>query len=210
MLACALNLDDAALVGAHEVQVNVGMAVLGVVEVKKRPAVHNTGRDRGDLAGKGQAVELVAAHEAHERIVQRDPRARDGCRARAAVGLDHVAVDGDGNLAELLHAHDAAQASADEALDLHAATLARAVLALRPARRRRGEHGVLGGDPTAAVARAAPLGHSLLDGRAAQDARVAELGEARPGGGLDHVVGELDGAHLVHGAAKAALAMLVG
>ena len=124
--------------------------------------------------------------------------------------LDHVAVDGDGDLAELLHAHDAAQASADEALNLHAAALARAVLALRPARRRRGEHGVLGGDPTAAVARAAPLGHPLLDGRAAQDARVAELGEARPGGGLDHVVGELDRPHLVHGAAKAALAMLVG
>ena len=50
-------------------------------------------------------------------IVQRDPAAGDRRGARAAVGLDDVAVDGDLPLAERLEIDDGAQRAADQPLD---------------------------------------------------------------------------------------------
>ena len=50
--------------------------------------------------------------------MQRDPGAGDGGGARAAIGLEHVAIDDDLLLAERGEVGDGAERAADQALDL--------------------------------------------------------------------------------------------
>ena len=71
------------------------------------------------------------AHQRIDRVDQRDVAAGDGRGARAAVGLQHVAVDGDRALAERLQIDHGAQRTADQALDLQRAA---ALLAASPLR----------------------------------------------------------------------------
>ena len=61
---------------------------------------------------------------------QRDVAARDRGRARAAVGLQNVAVDRDRVLAERIAVDDGAQAAADEPLNLERAAALRAARSL--------------------------------------------------------------------------------
>ena len=69
----------------------------------------------------GIGADDVARLHPGEAVVQRHPAAGDRGGARAAVGLDHVAVDGDLALAERLEIDHGAQAAADQALDLDGA-----------------------------------------------------------------------------------------
>src|SRR3974390_2128068 len=75
--------------------------------------------------------------------------AGDRGRARAAVGLQHVAVDRDRALAERLHVDHRAQAAADQPLDLLRAPALPAARGLAGAARmgRTRQHAVLGRNP---------------------------------------------------------------
>ena len=97
-----LHLDEPAVAGHHDVHVDVGGRVLGVVEVEQRLAVDDADRDGRDRAG-----ERLREAEAVERALRRDVRAADRRAARAAVGLEHVAVEPDRPLAERLEVDDA-------------------------------------------------------------------------------------------------------
>ena len=66
----------------------------------------------------GCAPSVPAGDEPRARVVQRDVAAADRRGARAAVGLEHVAVDGDLHLAHRREVGDRAQRPADQALDL--------------------------------------------------------------------------------------------
>ena len=66
----------------------------------------------------GARVELALVDEPRARQRERDVAAGDRRAARAAVGLEHVAVDVDRALAERLEVDDAAQRAADQPLDL--------------------------------------------------------------------------------------------
>src|SRR5262245_28472714 len=99
-LARALHLDEAALAGHHHVHVHVGAGILDIVEVDARVALHEADRDRSDRVLERGPRELVLVREPHERIVQRHERAVDRGGARAAIGLEHVAVERDRALAE--------------------------------------------------------------------------------------------------------------
>ena len=137
------------------------------------------------------------------------PRARaratrgsgDGGGACASVGLEDVAVEDDGALAEGFHVDHAAEAAPDEALDLvgAAADLAALGLAGGAGEGGAGEHAVLGGDPAAAGV-AEPAGDALLDGGVAEDAGVAGFDEDGALGHGDVVGGDADGAEGVGGA----------
>ena len=85
---------------------------------------------------------------------KRDKRAGNGSGARAAVGLDHVAIEPHGALAESLQIGDRAQRAADHALNFERAS--RLASARRFARRalfgRARQHAVLAGDPAFAGA----------------------------------------------------------
>ena len=77
-----------------------GLGILGVVEVEHRRALAHAAGDGGDLAGDRVGRELAVLDQALEGEVQRHPGAGDGGGARAAVGLQHVAVDVDLALAQ--------------------------------------------------------------------------------------------------------------
>ena len=74
---------------------------------------------------------------------------RDRGRARPAVGLEDVAIDDDGRLAERGQIGHAPERTADEPLDLvgPARDLSRRPLPGRPLLRGAGKHGVFGGHP---------------------------------------------------------------
>ena len=99
----------------------------------------------------GSPLHHLARLHPGDAVVQRDPGAGDRGGAGAAVGLDHVAIDGDLPLAERRQVDDGAQAAADQALDLDraAALLAGRGLAPRALRGGARQHAVFGGDPAA-------------------------------------------------------------
>ena len=111
--------------GHHEIGVGLGGGVLGIVEVEHRRAVVDAAGDGGDLVAQrvracSMSRDFIQARQSR----QRDPGAGDRGRAGAAIGLDHVAVDGDLAFAERLQVDDGAQRAADQALDfLRAAAL---------------------------------------------------------------------------------------
>ena len=97
-------------------------------------------------------------------------------RARAAVGLNDVAIDPDRALAEPLELHHRAERSADEPLNFlrAAADLALRRFARRPRRGRARQHAVFGRHP--ALARVAQKWrNAILDRRGADHFRAARL-----------------------------------
>ena len=142
-----------------------------------------------------------------DRVGQRDVRAGDRGGAGAAVGLEDVAVEDDGVLAERLVVDDRAQRAADQPADLVGAAADPALdrLAVGAGVGGGGEHRVLRGDPAQAGA-LAPARHALGGGGGAQHPGPAELDEHRAGGVVEPVAGDRDRAELVVGPAVAARA----
>src|SRR5712692_2173640 len=108
-----LHLDEAVVAGHHDVHVDLRRRVFYVVEVEQRDAFDDPDRDRGYGAGQ-----RLAEPEPLERAARRDVRAGDRRAARAAVGLQHVAVQVDRALAQRLEVGDGTDRAADQALDL--------------------------------------------------------------------------------------------
>ena len=114
------------------------------------------------------------------RVVRGDERAGDAGRARAAVGLDHVAVDVQRARAELFEIEHRAQRAADQTLDfLGAAGLfaARSFAIVAGVGRAR-QHAVFGCEPALAAV-AQETGHRLGDARRADHFGVAEFDQHR-------------------------------
>ena len=84
-------------------------------------------------AGGTAAPEAVAAGQTPARRASASAihAARNACSARAAVGLEHVAIERDGPLAQRVEVHDRPQAPAQEPLDLDAAAVGFAVAVAR-------------------------------------------------------------------------------
>src|SRR5262249_54817689 len=184
--------------------------VLGIIEIEYRRPVEDAARDRRDVVAQRFADHHLAGLHPADAVVQRDPGARDRGRARAAVGLDHVAIDGDLALAERREIDHGAQAAADQALDLDgaAALLAGRGLAPGPLQGGARQHAVFRRDPAARLA-LEPGRQPVLERRRHQHVRVAELHEARPFGIFYDATLECDGAKLVGlSAARAHLAGL--
>jgi hypothetical protein len=201
-LGGALHLDERAAILHDDVHVGLRRGVLEVVEVEHRHAAADADRHGGDLAVQRRSRERAAADQRVAGVGERDIAAGDRGGARAAVGLQHVAVEGDGALAERGEVDDRAQAAADEALDLlgAAALLALGRLARRARMRGARQHAVFGGDPALALA-AQEARHAILDRRGAEHARVAELHQHRALGMAREAALEADRAQLVGRAA---------
>jgi len=200
-----LHFDETAAVVHHHVHVGVAVRILGVIEVEHGEAVVNADRHRGDGAEDGVALDRVALRQRRYSVYERHIGARDGGRARAAVGLDHVAVQRDDALAERGAVHAGAQRAPDEALDLHGAPALAAArgFALGAVGGGAGQHAVFGGDPALALA-AKPRRHAFLDGRGAQHLGVAEGNQHGALGVAGVMAFDADGAQLVGGASAGA------
>ena len=181
-----LGLDETSVGGHDDVHIDFGLGVFFVAEVEKRRAFDDADRGGGYELGERRGFQSAGFDQGFKGEGKGDRGAGDGCGARAAVGLEDVAVKDDGALAEGLHVDDRAQAAADETLDLVGA--ARDFAALTLARGAgdsgAGQHGVFRGDPAAARV-AQPGGNAGLDGGVAEDAGVAEGDEDRAFGGAD-------------------------
>src|SRR6266480_4459332 len=111
-----LHLHEPTVARHHDVQVDIRARVLDVVEVEQRVTVDDADGDGGDGAG-----ERLREPEPVERALSGDVRAADRRAAGAAVGLEDVAVEVHGSLAERLEVDDGANGAADQALDLDCA-----------------------------------------------------------------------------------------
>ena len=76
LLGGALDLDDAAGAGQHEIGVGLGVGILGVVEVEHRRALEHAAGDRGDLAGDRVGGDLARLDQALEGDSAAPPRRR--------------------------------------------------------------------------------------------------------------------------------------
>src|SRR5260370_24613177 len=129
--------------------------------------------------------------------------------ARAAIGLQYVAIDLDLALAELAQIGHRAQAAADQPLDfLRASALPAARrLAVGARRRRTRQHPVFRG--AASLAGIAQKGwHALLDRGGAQHMGVAELRETRAFSIFGDTGLEADRSHHIAGASRRSHAVL--
>src|SRR5918995_2562023 len=163
-----LNLDEAPVARHHDVHVGLRRRVLRVLEVQHRLAVDDPDRHRGDRVG-----EDAQEAEAVERAVRGDVRTRDRGAARAAVCLEHVAVEPHRSLAERFEVDDGTERAADQPLDLDGppTLLPARRLALHALAGRRRQQRVLGGHPTAPAA-LQPARDLLLDHRGAEHLRL--------------------------------------
>src|SRR5918999_5322589 len=204
-LGGGLDLHQAAVTGNHHVGVDLGGRVLGVVEVEQGLPVDDPARHRRHRPVERHPVELPPADESAQGELERHVATGDRGAASAAVGLEHVAVDPHGALAETLEVDHAAERAPDEALDLDGAAVGAPLgdAPPLPLTGRRGEHPVLGGGPAAALA-GHPARNLFVHARRADHPRAARLDEARPARGANEARDDVDLAEVAGRAAVVA------
>ena len=159
----------------------------------------------------GTALRVPAFDQLLEGEAQGDEGAGDGGGARAAVGLDDVAVDPDGALAELSRSVTARRERPMRRWISWVRPEARPLLTSRGVRVEGGarEHAVFARDPAfAAVAQEG--GNRFFDRGGADDAGVADFDERGAFGGVDKVGEDGDRPKLIGGAVVGAKNHLVG
>ena len=191
-LGGALDLHEVAAGGAHHVHVGLRGHVLLVAQVEPGLAVHDADADRGHRGEQRVALGPLAALEPGHGVGQRDVPAGHRRGPGAAVGLEHVAVDDDGVLAQRLVVHAGPQRAPDQPGYLLGAAAEAALdrLAVAAGVGRPGQHRVLGGHP-AEPAAAPPARHVLGDARGAQHPGAAEFHQHRPLGVVKPAPGQL-------------------
>ena len=166
--------------GHDHVHVGVTGRVFGVLQIEQRRALHHTHRDGGHLAHDGSLRQLATGQQGADGIVGGDKCPGDGRSARTAIGLDHIAVKGNGALTQQLQVKHGPQRTANQPLDfLGTATLfALGRLAVAAGVGGTRQHAVFSGHP--AFART-PLvrRHLFLHRCRTQHLGVAELDEHR-------------------------------
>ena len=98
----ALQLDEFPGVGHGHVKVHLRRRVFHVAKVQHDLLIHNADTDAGDSFEQRIFLQLFFSDQLPRRKRKRHVAAGDGCGARAAVGLKHVAVDPHRTLAERL------------------------------------------------------------------------------------------------------------
>src|SRR5262245_62419371 len=143
-------------------------------------------------------LDHVARFHPVETVRKCDPRAGYRCSAGAAVGLDHVAVDGDLPFAECRQINHRAKRAPYEPLNLDSAAtlLSGTRLAPRALRGGAGEHAVFGGYPTAALA-FEPWRQALFEAGGHQHVGIAKLNETGAFGVFHDPALERDRAQLI-------------
>src|SRR5690606_20130432 len=171
-------------------------------QVQHRLALIDADRHRGDHLLERLALQCATFLQHFQRIDQRHHRTGDGRGTGATIGLDHVAVDVQGVLAQLAHVQRGAQRAADQALDFQSTTalLATAGFTLVTLAGSTRQHAVLGGQPALPL----PLEkarYAGFDTDGADHLDITELDQYRALGMLGVVAGDANRAQLIGGAA---------
>ena len=179
----ALDLHEAPVGGHHHIHVHRGVLVHLVVQIQHGLAVEDAHADRGHgLLEHGAGIDGFPLLQPLDGQGQRHIAAGDGGGARAAVGLEHVAVHQNLPLAQLVHIHRGAEAASHQALDFLGAPFGLQGLALVALFRGPGQHGILGRDPAlfglvGDVGGVEPAGDVFFHGGVAEHPGVAHADE---------------------------------
>ena len=179
VLASALHFNESAFAAHHDVHVDVGAHILSVLEVGAHFAVDHADAHGGHAPFDGRRLDAAGGDHPLKGIDDRHGGAGDCGRARAAVGLQHVTVELDGELAPFEIIEHGAHATANESLNFLGTPPNLCTFARRAGVRGAWQHGVLGGEPPFALS-FFPAGNAVFDARRAEHARVAKGNEARP------------------------------
>ena len=185
LFATALHFDELAAASHDDVRIHFGVFVLDVVEVEEGLAFVDACADRGDGIGEGVFRDAACVEEFldGEASGQIGPGDRSG--ARAAIGLEHIAVEPEGVLTEFLEVDDGAKGAPDQALNLDVAAIGFTFgnFAWFAIERRVGEHRIFRREPAAGNALLFhPRRDVGLNRRGANDAGEAEGNEHGTGG----------------------------
>jgi ATP-dependent RNA/DNA helicase IGHMBP2 len=194
LLAGSLDLHEAAPAGHHHVHVHGGVEILLVIRVQHGKFADPGDTDGGDAVAKhGAGAAGQQLPQAMERVDNGDEAGGDAGGAGAAIGFQHVAIDGDQPLAQRCEVGDGAQTAADQALDFRGASIhVPAAFAAFSRLGAAGEHVVFGSDPAFPPA-LQPGRHARIDAGGAQDGGPAGLIEDAAGGLAREVPSDLDG-----------------
>ena len=185
-LCRALHLHKTTLTGHGHVHVGVTVGVLCVVEVQNGRALIDAHRDSSHLRMqcRTQSIGLVLGAsltgQHRDGIEGCQPGTRDACRASAAIGLQHIAVQGDRSLAQGFQIADRSEGPSNEPLDLQGAPtlLAPGRLTITPSVCGSWQHAVFRSHPSAAL----PLHkarHLLFHRGCAQHVSISKADEDR-------------------------------
>src|SRR6185312_6543702 len=97
-----LNFHESAAVIHHDIHVGFGLRILSVVEIQHRDAGENAYGDRRDLPVKRARYDRALLDQRFTSVRQRQVSASNRRSTRAAVGLEDIAVDGNGAFTERL------------------------------------------------------------------------------------------------------------
>src|SRR5215472_11987769 len=196
-----LDFHNLARAGHDEVEVDFGLRVFFIREVEENRPFDNAHADRRHKVANRRRGESSCIHQFLHGQPQRHESSRNGSRAGAAIGLNDVAIESNGSLAQLLEIDHSTQRASDQALDLVRASALPSPrsFARSTGQRRSRQHAVFGGDP--AFTRALQeRGHGFIDGSRANHPRVSNLNQGGALSGRDEIGRDVHGPHLLGGA----------
>ena len=117
----ALHLNDATVFGHHHVHIGFRGGIFHVLQIANGFTINNTDGDGGNHALHRVGLQFTGSDQLVQRIGQRDAGAGDGSGAGTAVGLQHIAVERNGELAQRFQIYRSAQRASDQTLDFHGA-----------------------------------------------------------------------------------------
>ena len=188
-----LHFDKGAAFVHHYVHIGLGIGIFGVVEIEHRGAIEYPHRYRGEMAMQRVLLDQFLCPEMGHCIGQRHIGTGDRCGTGAAIGLDHVAVEGNRAFTQRRQIDHCAQGAANQALDLHGASTLFTLRRLAPHAHTGGarQHAVFGGHPALPLA-LEKARHPLLYRGIAQHFGIAEFHQHRTFSMLGVVAGNTD------------------
>ena len=117
-LGCPLNLQQASVAGDDDIEIHFGPAVLAVVQVQQRDAVHQANRDRRKLVADRVCTDQPTRFHCVTGLTQCQPGSCHGGCTRPGISLNHVTVNQQSSLTEGFHIEHGSQAATDQPLNL--------------------------------------------------------------------------------------------
>ena len=171
-----LHLNDAAIFGHHHVHIGFRRGIFNVFQIANRFAIHDAYGDRRHHSFHRVGFQLTGRDQLIQRIGQRHAGSGDRRGTGAAVCLQHIAVQSDGELTQRFQVNRSAQRTRDQALDFHGASALLTFCGFARVTRvgRTRQHAVFGGDPPLALA-FQKARHAFINRSGAQYFRVTKF-----------------------------------
>ena len=102
----------------NEIHVHIGARIFFIVKIKKDFPIHDAHADGRHKILDRRGTQCSGIDQPLQSQAERDECCSNGCGSRASIGLNHIAIDPNGTLAQPLQIGDSAQRAPDKALNL--------------------------------------------------------------------------------------------